>query len=90
MDQKQIQDRLLKLEEEQQQRQKQVQEWQDQINRLNGAIAQTKEAHDFVRGQIAALQDVLNLEAPEVKVVAPEAKVEAAEVSAAVPSVQQA
>ena len=59
MDLAKVRERLGTLKEEQSQREQQVAQWQEQIDKLTNAIRQTKEAHDFTRGQIAALEGVL-------------------------------
>jgi chromosome segregation ATPase len=55
-----IKEKLGKLTEEQAAREQQVAQWQEQIDKLGMAIRQTKEAHDYTRGQIAALRDLLS------------------------------
>ncbi|HNW88097.1 MAG TPA: hypothetical protein PKN48_00410 [Bacteroidales bacterium] len=56
-----IKETLLSLEEEQKGREAQVQQWKEQIERLTEAIKQTKEVHDFTRGKLAALREVIKL-----------------------------
>lgn len=59
MDLTKVREKLGKLTEEQAAREQQVAQWQEQIDKLTMAIRQTKEAHDYSRGQIAALQELL-------------------------------
>jgi len=54
-----IREKLGKLIEEQKQREAQVTSWQEQQEKISLAIRQTKEAHDFTRGQISALEELL-------------------------------
>ena len=67
MDTSMIRAKLEKLKEEQEKRAQQVGQWQEQIDKLSGAIRQTKEAHDFTRGQIVALEEVLEDQAADVE-----------------------
>ena len=66
MDTAMIRAKLEKLKEEQEKRTTQVGQWQEQIDKLSQAIRQTKEAHDFTRGQIVALEEVLENNAADV------------------------
>lgn len=57
-------DKLEKLIQDNQERAKRVEEMVSQIAALREAINTIKEEHDFTRGQIVALEELLN-EEPE-------------------------
>lgn len=52
--------RRAQLIEQNEKRNSQVQQWQQQINDVQRAIAATKEAHDYTRGQIDVLNEILD------------------------------
>lgn len=54
-----LKEKLLALENEQKEREQTVHQWQSQIDQLTAAIKQTKEIHDFTRGRITELRDII-------------------------------
>lgn len=57
-----LKEKLDKFIDEQRGREQQVAQWQEQIDKLTGAIRQTKEVHDYVRGQISIIEELLKEE----------------------------
>lgn len=54
-----LQVKLATLVDENEKRLAQVQKWNDTITELRGAIAKAKEDHDFTRGKITALEELV-------------------------------
>jgi peptidoglycan hydrolase CwlO-like protein len=61
MDTNALKSSLQKLEEDQQLKQQEVVRMQEQIEHLRNAIRQVKENHDYDRGRITQLQEVISL-----------------------------
>ena len=55
-----LQVKLATLVDENEKRLAQVQQWNDTITELRGAIAKAKEDHDFTRGKINALEELVS------------------------------
>jgi len=54
-----LQDKLTSLIDENEKRLGQVQQWNDTITELRTAIARAKEEHDFTRGKINAIEELI-------------------------------
>jgi|APSaa5957512576_1039674.scaffolds.fasta_scaffold144717_2 hypothetical protein len=59
MNNAEIKNKLDVLKEDNEKRITQVQQWNEDIQELRNVIAKAKEDHDFVRGQISALDGLL-------------------------------
>ena len=68
------QNRLESLVKEQNDRVQKVEELTGQIDQCKAAIAQLKEEHDYTRGQITLLQDMMTEEETTSKTSAPKEK----------------
>ena len=62
MNNKELEKKLDKLRNESDSLIAQVQKWNEDIQELRNAIAKAKEDHDFTRGKIQALEELLKSE----------------------------